>query len=37
MGKSREQRWWLFHRGKGELRGAVINKRSIGVNWELKV
>ena len=27
----------LFYRGKGRVGKAVINKKSIGVNWELEV
>lgn len=36
--KPREQRTGTFvYRGKGEFRGAVINKESIGGSWEFEV
>lgn len=38
IGKSREQkRGVLFHRGKGSVRRAVVNKISIGLKDEFKV
>lgn len=36
MGKSREQRGLLFHRGK-EIERSCYRQKPIGVNWELKV
>ena len=38
IGKSKEQvRGRLLCRGKGAVGRAVVNKKSIGVNWELEV
>ena len=32
-----KQKMKLFYREKGKLGGAVINKKSIGGNWEFEV
>lgn len=38
MSESGEQRrGTVFYRGKGEFRGAVVNKESIGVNWKFEL